>query len=168
MKFKFLKYRTESYLRKNKTLRSSQSYGKAVSIGVIFTVEDRPKHDHIKDFIRKLEHDGKKVQALAYLPKDQENYEFLFDFFTAREISFWGNITATSALKFADTAFDFLIYLDATPNPLILNLVAKSKAKCRVGKFWKNGEPFFEMMIESNGNPRVLIDQLYNYTKALK
>lgn len=168
MKFKFLKYRTESYLRKNKTLRSSQAYGKAASIGVIFTVEDRAKHDQIKDFIRKLEHDGKKVLALAYLPKDQENYEFLFDFFTAREISFWGNITATSALKFADTAFDFLIYLDATPNPLILNLVAKSKAKCRVGKFWKDAEPFFEMMIESNGNPRLLIDQLYKYTTALK
>ena len=168
MKYKFLKYKTESYLRKNKTLRSNQAYGKAVSFGVIFTVEDRPKHDHIKDFIRKLEHDGKKVNALAYLPKDQENYEFLFDFFTSREISFWGNITATSALKFADTAFDFLIYLDATPNPLILNLVAKSKAKCRVGKFWKDAEPFFEMMIESNGNPRALIDQLYKYTTALK
>jgi hypothetical protein len=168
MKLKFLKIKTKSYLRKNKTLRSNQAYGKAVSIGVIFTMEDRQKHDHIKNLIRKLEHDGKKVRALAYLPLNQENYEFLFDFFTAREISFWGNITATSAIDFADTAFDFLIYLDASPNPLILNLVAKSKAKCRVGKFWQDAEPFFEMMIESNGNAKILIDQLYQYTTALK
>jgi hypothetical protein len=168
MKFRFLKYRTKSYLRKNKTERSNQAYEKAVSVGVIFTVQDRQKHDHIKEFIRKLEHDGKKVKALAYLPPDQENYEFMFDFFTAREISFWGSIEATSAIDFANTPFDFLIYLDSTLNPLILNIIAKSKAKCRVGKFWEEAEPYFEMMIESYGNPKLLIDQLYQYTTALK
>lgn len=168
MKHRFLKYKTKSYLRNNKTPRFSQGYKKAVSVGLIFTVEDRQKHDHIKEFIRKLEHDGKKVTALAYLPQDQENYEFLFDFFTYREVSFWGNITATSALTFADTSFDFLICLDTTPNELILNLIAKSKAKCRIGKFWKQGEPYFEMMIESNGTSKALIDQVYRYTSALK
>lgn len=168
MKFKFLKNKTQSYLRNNKTLRYSEPYKEATSIGVIFTVEDRAKHDHIKNLIRKLEHDGKQVKALAYLPPDQENYEFLFDFFTYREISVWGNITAPSAVAFADTPFDFLLYLDATPNELILNVVAKSKAKCRIGKFWAEGEPFFEMMIESNGDARSLIDELYKYTTALR
>ncbi len=168
MKFRFLKRKTQSYLKNNKTLRSSEPYKKAASIGVIFTVEGRPKHDHIKNLIRKFEHDGKQVKALAYLPPDQENYEFLFDFFTYREISLWGNITARSAVAFADTPFDFLLYLDATPNELILNVVAKSKAKCRIGKFWAEGEPFFEMMIESNGDARSLIDELYKYTTALR
>src|SRR5688572_23745886 len=168
MKFKLLKYKTRSYLKNNKTVRSSEPYKKAVSVGVIFTVEDRQKHDHIKNLIRKLEHDGKQVKALAYLPANQENYEFLFDFFTYREISFWGNITASSAISFAEAPFDFLLYLDVTPNELILNLVAKSKAKCRIGKFWAEGQPFFEMMIESNGDSRVLIDELFRYTKALR
>ncbi|MGC1242993.1 MAG: hypothetical protein WA874_15495 [Chryseosolibacter sp.] len=168
MKFKFLRYKTRSYLKNNKTLRYNEAYQKAVSIGLIFTVENRQKHDHIKNLIRKFEHDGKKVKALAYLPPDQENYEFLFDFFTYREISFWGNITATSAIQFADTPFDFLIYLDATPNDLIMNLVAKSKAKCRIGKFWKEAEPFFEMMIENHGDARTLIDDVYRYTTSLR
>lgn len=168
MKFKFLKYKTKSYLRNNKTVRSSEPYKKAVSIGVIFTVEGRQKHDQIKNLIRKIEHDGKQVKALAYLPPNQENYEFLFDFFTYREISFWGNITAPSAVAFAETPFDFLLYLDPAPNELILNLVAKSKAKCRIGKFWAEGEPFFEMMIESNGDSKALIDELYRYTTALR
>lgn len=168
MKFRFLKYKTQSYLKKNKTLRASEAYKKALSIGVIFTVEDRQKHDHIKNLIRKLERDGKRVTALAYLPPHQENYEFLFDFFTYREISFWGNITATSAIKFAESSFDFLLYLDTTPNELILNLVAKSKAKCRIGKFWQEGEPYFEMMVESNGGTKSLIDDLYKYTTAIR
>jgi hypothetical protein len=168
MKFKLLKYRTNSYLKNNKTLRYNGAYQKAVSIGVIFTVEDRQKHDHIKTFIRRLERDGKQVKALGYLPKDQENYEFLFDFFTYREISVWGNITATSALNFADMPFDFLIYLDTSPNELILNLIAKSKARCRVGKFWQHAEAFFEMMIETEGDSKALIDHMYRYTAAIK
>lgn len=169
MKLKLLRYKTRSFLRKNKTARHSEAYRQAVSIGIIFTVEDRKKHDHIKNLIRKLEHDGKKVKALGYLPPDQENYEFLFDFFTHREVSIWGNITAASALKFADTPFDFLIYLDSSPNDFILNLIAMSKAKCRIGKFWDaDAEPFFEMMIESRGDARTLIDDLYRYTTALR
>lgn len=168
MKFKFLRYKTKAYLKKNKTPRYSEAYKKAVSVGVIFTVEDRQKHDQIKNLIRKLEQDGKQVKALAYLPPHQENYEFLFDFFTYREISFWGNITASSAVTFAEAPFDFLLYLDAVPNELILNVVAKSKAKCRIGKFWKEGESFFEMMIESQGDSKTLIDELYRYTSALR
>ena len=168
MKFKLLKYKTRAFLKKNKTLRHNEAYQKAVSFCVIFTVQDRQKHDQIKSFIRKLEQDGKKVKALAYLPPNQENYEFMFDFFTYREISFWGNITATSALDFAETPFDYLIYLDTTPNDLILNLVAKSKAKCRIGKYWEHGGPYFEMMIECYGDAKALIEQLYKYTAALK
>lgn len=168
MKFKFLRQKTRSYLKNNKTVRSSEPYNKALSIGVIFTVEDRQKHDQIKNLIRKLEHDGKQVKALAYLPPNQENYEFLFDFFTYREISIWGNITASSAVSFAEFPFDFLLYLDVTPNELILNVVAKSKAKCRIGKFWTEGEPYFEMMIGSNGDSKALIDELYRYTTALR
>jgi hypothetical protein len=168
MRLKLLKYKTGSYLRSNKTPRYSEAYKKALSIGVIFTVEDRKKHDDIKNLIRKLEHDGKQVKALGYLPPDQENYEFLFDFFTYREISMWGNITAASAVKFASTPFDFLLYLDTTPNEYILNLVAKSKAKCRIGKFWKEGQPYFEMMIESNAESGAFINELYRYTSALR
>lgn len=168
MKFKLLKYKTRSYLKKNKTIRSNEPYKKAISFGVIFTVQDKQKHDHIKNFIRKLEQDGKKVKALGYLPPNQENYEFLFDFFTYREISLWGSITAQSALDFADTSFDFLIYLDTTQNDLILNLIAKSKAKCRIGKYWEDSGPYFEMMVACYGDSGVLIDELYKYATALR
>lgn len=168
MKFKFLKYKTNCYLRKNKTLRYSAAYEQAVSIGVIFSVENREKHDDIKELIRKLEQDGKKVKVMTYLPPNQENYEFLFDFFTKRQISFWGNITATSAQDFAETPFDFLIYLDYKQNPLILNLIAKSKARCRIGKYWKDAQPYFEMMIESYGGTKALIDEVYKYTTSIK
>lgn len=168
MKLRFLKYKTQSYLKKNQTQRLNEAYDKAVSFGLIFTVEDRKKHDQIKNLIRTLELDRKEVKALAFLPPHQENYEFLFDFFTYREVSFWGNITAPSAQDFIRTPFDFLLYLDVDQNELILNLVAQSKAKCRIGKFWQEGQSFFEMMIESRGDAAKLIDDLFKYTKSLR
>jgi hypothetical protein len=168
MKLRFLKKKTQSYLRKNQTPRQNEAYEKAVSFGLIFTVEDRRKHDQIKNLIRKLELDKKNVKALAFLPQNQENYEFLFDFFTYREVSFWGNITAPTAQSFTESSFDFLLYLDTTPNELILNLVARSVAKCRIGKYWPEGAPYFEMMIESRGDSASFIDDMYKYMKSLR
>jgi hypothetical protein len=168
MKLSFLKLKTNSYLKKNKAIRVSLPYKQAVNIGIIFSVEDKTKHEEIKEFIRHLEQDGKHVKVVCYLPKNTDNYEFMFDFFTDKDLSFWGNIISSTATSFAETPFDFLYYPDTTPNPMILNLVARSKARCRVGKFWDHGQDFFEMMFESNNGTRALIETMYRYTKALK
>ncbi len=164
----FLKLKTSSYLKRNRTLRSSMPYKQAAKVGIIFTAEDKQKHELIKDFIRKLEHDGKKVATISFLPKKKENFEFLFDFFTDKDLTFWGNITSPNASTFAETPFDYLFYLDSEPNLLIMNLLAKSKAKCRIGKYMDNNEPYFEFMIESSQGIKGLIDEMYKYTSLLR
>ena len=168
MKLSFLKMRTRHLLKKNKTSRANVPYKQANQVGIIFSVEDKAKHDAVKELIKKFEHDGKHVQVIEFLPTKKENYEFLFDFFTEKDLSFWGNLTSHNALTFADTPFDFMYYIDQEPNPYILHLLARSKAKCRVGKFWKDGEPYFELMIESTQGMKVLMDEMYKYTCALK
>lgn len=168
MKFNFLKHRTNILLKNSKTLRANVPYRKANDIGIIFTVEDKAKHENVKDLIKKFEQDGKKVTVIEFLPDKKDNYEFRFDFFTERDLSFWGNITSAGALKFAETPFDFLFYLDATPNPMILHLLALSKAKCRVGRAWNDGSSYFEFMIESVANIKVLTETMYKYTALLK
>jgi hypothetical protein len=168
MKLNFLKARTNKLLKENKTLRSNVPYKKAMQIGIIFSVEDKVKHDNVKELIKKFEQDGKQVTVIEFLPDNKDNYEFRFDFFTERDLSFWGKITSNGALKFAETPFDFLYYLDATPNPLILHLLALSKAKCRVGRFWNDGGSYFEFMVESVENIKVMIETMYKYTALLR
>ena len=167
-KMNFLKWRTDSALKKNKSLRSSLPYKQAKNIGIIFSVEDKQKHADIKEFIGHLETDGKQVKVLEFLPKKKENYEFLFDFFTIQDLSFWGSINSHHAEKFSETHFDYLFYVDNQSNPLVLNLLARCKARCRVGKFSEEESPFFELMIESKGSTKGLIDNMYKYTKQLK
>ena len=135
---------------------------------MIFSVEDRQKHDDIKDFVKHLEQDGKKVKVMEFLPAKRDNYEFLFDFFTIQDLNFWGKIENPKVADFSKTTFDYLFYIDNEHNPLILNLLAESKAHCRVGKHSDEGVPFFELMIENNGTTKGLIDNMYKYTKQLR
>lgn len=160
--------RTRKALQKNQTLRASLPYQQAHTIGILFTVEDKQKHADIKEFIHQLEQDGKKVQVLEFLPLKKENYEFRFDFFTIKDLSFWGKINSAHAQKFLETPFDYLFYLDKEANPLPLYLLAASKAKCRIGRFVENEEHFFELMIGQNGTTKGLIDSMYKYTKQLR
>lgn len=169
MKLSLLKRNTRSLLKANQSLRTNVPYKKAITVGLIFSVEDKQKHDLIKDFIKKLELDEKKVTVMSFLPKKKENYEFLFDFFSDNDLSFWGKITSSSAASFAETPFDFLFYIDTEPNVFILNLIARSKAKCRVGKYYgEEDNSYFELMIENQGNTKSLIDGMYKYASVLR
>lgn len=168
MKKNLLKLRTDWELRTNKAARSTVPYQQALNVGVIFTVEDRQKHDCIKEFIKKLEHDGKKVQVIEYLPEDRENYEFKFDFFTENDLSFWGKVTAGNAMRFSETPFDYLFYIDITPNPMIMFLLAHGKARCRVGRSWVDARSYFEFMIESFNSNQSLVEGMYKYTSQLR
>ncbi len=167
-KNKFLHYRTSSALKKNDSLRTSLPYHQAKSIGILFSVEDKQKHDAVKEFIKQLQHDGKKVMVLEYLPKQKDNYEFLFDFFTIKDLTFWGKIESPDADKFIETPFDYLYCIDNDSNPLILHVLARSKARCRIGKFTQQYNSFFELMIEQNGSVKNLIENMYRYTKQLR
>lgn len=168
MRNHFLHLRTNSALKSNKSLRSSIPYQQALTVGILFSVEDKQKHEAIKDFIKLLEQDGKKVSVLEFLPKQKDNYEFKFDFFTIKDLSFWGKVNSPDADKFMEIPFDYLYCIDNASNPLIMHLLAKSKARCRIGKFSKEDQPFFELMIEQNGSVKNLIDSMYKYSKQLK
>jgi len=164
----FLRMRTAAALKKNQRLRASLPYKQAQHIGVLFSVEDKTKHTEIKEFIHLLEQDGKKVSVLEYLPLKQENYEFMFDFFSITDINFWGKIRSEAVEKFCNTPFDYLFYIDREANPMALYLLAVSKARCRIGRFKEGESSFFELMIEQNGTNKGLIDTMYKYTKQLR
>jgi hypothetical protein len=163
-----LKMRTEMLLRNKDGERSSVSYEASRHLGILFSVEDKAKHEVVKDFIRKFEQDGKQVKVMEYLAPDKQNFEFKFDFFTENDISFWGKITSPGALKFADTPFDYLFCLDPEPNLLLVHLLVRSKAKCRVGRQWQSSTSYFEFMVQAPDNIKELADTMHRYIIQLK
>jgi len=168
MKLSFLKYRTSLLLKTTKHERHNVPYKASKTAGVIFTVEDKQKHFAIKEFIKKLETDGKHIQVLEYLPLKTENYEFKFDFFQEKDVNFWGKIESPSAIQFSDAPFDYLYYLDLTPNPMILHLLARSHAKCRVGKYWDGGASYLDFMVDSIATTPSLLESVYKYISHIR
>lgn len=168
MKLTFLNYKTKSLLKKEKVSHLSVPYEKARTVGIIFTVEDKQKHFAVKEFIKSLENDGKHVQVLEFLPEKTENYEFKFDFFTAKDVTFWGTMTSSHAIQFAEAPFDYLFYLDFDPNPMILHVLARSHAKCRVGRYWEDGQSFLDFMIESVSSTKLLLESIHKYIVKIR
>lgn len=165
----FINYRNKSLLKKNRIARSSMNYDQVNKVGILFTIDSKEKHNTIKGFIKELEADGKQVEVVAYLPKNQENHEFLYDFYTSKDISFWGSITSERVISFASKPFDYLFYLDNQSNLLNRNILAMSKAKCRITPFDEQNEEFSEMMVQvpKNNGMKQLVDEMYRYTKLL-
>ena len=79
-----------------------------------------------------------------------------------------GKIDNPKAEGFSHTTFDYLFYIDNEHNPMILNLLAESKAHCRVGRYREDHEPFFELMFNNSGTTKGLIDSMYKYTRQLR
>ncbi len=116
-------------------------------VGILFEVEDLKKHEAIKQFAHQLEMEGKKVQVLSFLGKGKENFEFKYDFFTEKEVSFWGQFKDDNIIKFQNSPFDYLFNFDVEPNLFIKKILANSQATCRVGRHLPENEMYFEWMI---------------------
>jgi hypothetical protein len=165
---KFLDMRTQSALKKNSAVRATVPYASAQHLGVLFTVEDQQKHLLIKDFIQKLTQDGKQVHVLEFLPKKKDNPEFMFDFFSAQDLNFWGKLSNDNVEKFIKINFDYLFNIDLTSHPLMQHILALSKAHCRIGKYDETAMAFYELMIETNGSVQGLLENMYTYTRKLR
>ncbi len=164
----FLKYRTKKANKLNSDARMSVKYGSAKKIGLIFTIDDIQKHHAIKKLIDDFKSDNKEVIAIAYLPSGKDNYEFLFDFFTNKEINFWGQLTNEKALSFLENEFDFIFNLDKKTNIYTRFLLANSNAKCRAGNFSEEDDALFEFMIKpTNSDINSLFSDLIRYIKKI-
>jgi len=166
---RILTFRAKGHLKKNTIPRGSMSYNEVHDVGVVFSIDSKEKHEIIKSFVKHLEEDGKKVDVLAYLPHKKENHEFLYDFFTEKDISFWGKFNSEYVSRFANKSFDYLFYIDEESNLLLQTVLAMSKAKCRIAKFDASNEQFCEMMVQvpGKGQLKKLVDEMYRYTKIL-
>lgn len=160
---------TQWLIKKDRKLhyRGPVNYKNAVWIGILYSVQDRAKHDAITNFVERLQEEDKKVEVMTFLGKNKDNYDFKYDFFSAEHISLLGKINAPSVKEFVQKKFDLLFYLDYEQNQYLEPVLVLSQAKCRVGRLGKETKrELFELMIKTEmGSITHLIEQLHHYTK---
>jgi len=163
----FIQYKTKRAGIKNMLFRKNISFGMAKKIGVLFTIEDVGKHNAAKKFINELKSENKEIEILAFLPKGRDNHEFLYNFFTKKDYSYFGKLNNDHALEFINTPFDLLFCLDFSANIFIQNILALSKAKCRVGNYSVTHQSQLELLVKPRAQKFELLNSdLLHYAKT--
>ena len=85
-----LQKRTERLLTENRSTGNTLSYEDAKTIGILFTQSDRRKYQAIRNMAKQFKNDDKRVEVLCYLEKGGENYDFLYDYITSKDVGMWG------------------------------------------------------------------------------
>ncbi len=166
---KLLENRTHKLAEENSTLRHTVGYQEADHVGILFSQVDRPKYAAVRNLAKQLKKDGKKVDVLCYLSKNGENYDFLYNYITSKDVSLWGKMHSDAAITFAQQPFDYLFYLDLKSNIYLENILAMSQAKCRIGFYQKQGDDILELMLSVKKDPVMseVIEQIFFYTQKL-
>lgn len=130
----FLTLRAAKAARNNATERQLMSYDRAKNVGVLFGSQYEGKDALIiNQFFRKLREEGKQVKSLTYFPQERSNpFDFKFDFFTSKEVSWLGEVKSDAVDRFVDTPFDYLFYINEASFLPFEFILAQSKAQFRI------------------------------------
>ncbi|WP_114910360.1 DUF6913 domain-containing protein [Cardinium endosymbiont of Sogatella furcifera] len=163
-------------LAKHKTLvRSNVGLSRATTIGVLYSYDSPAKHEVVQRFIRDLKNLDKNVSVLCYTTgKDRVHPSSHLRYaFSHHAITILGKVKGDRIKKFIETPFDYLFQLDLTTNSVLDCLVAKQRAKCRVGHFDPMRKNLFEVMVKVSRTVPIedtkrLASQMLHYTGCME
>ena len=165
----FLSFRTSSSLKRSNISRRTSGFRESLSIGILYTYSNKHNFELVNDLINRLKKEGKQVTPITHIVKMGPNDTYNFPFFNSSDVDFWGKWKSDEVNSFLNKSFDYLLSLDLNTNNMTQNILAKSKAKCRVGRFEEGKSDYFEMMIDhKENNYDQFIDQVFHYIKNVR
>lgn len=154
---------------KRPQVRITVPFIRAKKIGVLADHLDENKKA-IDQFVQSLEKEGKKVEVIGFSPKkNKPALRVKYKAFSKKDLSWTGEIKQEELKKFIKTDFDYLFSLNTSPFLPFENILAQSKAKCRIGVYQEKKEGYFELMVEpKKKNDMIAVtEQMIRYTKLL-
>lgn len=148
----------------------------AKSIGVIFDASKLENFAPMSSFINEISNNGSRVLVLGFLEKnDKKKIKIKSEnitYFTRGNINWNGKSMKDNVSEFIDETFDILIDLSFKEDMAVKFLVAKSKAKFKVGNFSDKEYTFYDLTLKvSNDTENMFIyflNQLKKYLDMIK
>ncbi len=159
--------------KKNSVKHFTTPYLQSRKILIVFTSNGNQKIALLKVLQSKMEKENKEVSFLYLLLRDEDRPDVHMDEgmvkLDKREVSLFGQLQNDDAGKLLDQAFDYIIHADLEWNIYTDLIIAKSKARCRIGRHFDEHDSFYDIMIKIRDGEtlKYLIDQLYHYTQAI-
>jgi hypothetical protein len=168
-----LPYGLKLSLKRNTAKRQSLPYVDSKTILMFFTSEGNQKIALVKGLQNKMEKEGKKVTSMYLLMRDEDKPDVHMDEGMERlvpeDFSVLGEIEKPEIKNILNQEYDYLIHADMESGIYTDLIMAKCKAKCRIGRYFPGHEDYYDLMVGIPEDKKInfLLEQIYLYTKAL-
>ncbi len=170
VKEKLFEHIKKRIIVKNKHERINPSFFNARKIGLIYTWDGNSKREVVEDFIKVMNVAGKEVHTACFYKSIKKLEPLENDLIITRnDFKLFGGIRSNELMDFINQKFDFLFHLDIQGNIFIENILARSKACCRVGRFDERKKDYYDFMIDVGSDRKIekLCSEMLKYTKLL-
>lgn len=110
---------------------------RAKKIGILYEGTDREFVDIVRELVNELKEQQKDVSSLGFVrvkyEEDIPKSKLGMDFFGPKSLNFSLKSSEPTVLNFCEERFDILLDLNIDANPVLLNILAQSKAAFIVG-----------------------------------
>ncbi|MCU0317796.1 MAG: hypothetical protein MUC61_00415 [Amoebophilaceae bacterium] len=173
IKEKILSLYTKRLIKSCRIARTNVGFQQAQNIGILYSADTSQKHEVIHYLATRLKNMGKQVTILCYTKVPTQTPHCIFPTITHHDLPLWGAIAHPKTRAFVNASFDYLFHVDLSGHPMLDYLLAKSHAKCRVGRYDTARTNLFEIMVkfdkraDSNAIDD-LVAQMLHYTQLLQ
>jgi hypothetical protein len=169
IKQKILRYLNNRIQRKNRIPHINTSFSEAQDFGLLFTWQGATKFEQVKELIRFLDIHNKRFEMLCYVKNPKENYPAELPVVQDTDVSTFGKAKPELLKSFIQKPFDFLWHLDMDSHVLLQYILARTHARCRVGKTNLECRQFYELMIQPTreNDYKEFYEQVFHYTKSI-
>jgi len=149
----------------------STSLNKASTVALLFDATNKQDFEIVKNYIKKLKEDGKKVHALGFYNFKETpvmmNSKLEYDFFTLKDINWHYKPTSKLVINYMEETFDILINLCTKTVLPIMYVLSLSKSKFKVGPYKEKYVQYYDLMVEQH-NDGDLKNYIQNVEKYLQ
>jgi hypothetical protein len=152
----------------------STSLSNANTVALLFDASSKSEFDFVRNYIKKLKDEGKKIQALGFYNQKETpvmmNSKLEYDFFTLKDINWHYKPTSKAVSIYMDEPFDILINLCTKTVLPLLHVAAISKAKFKVGMHRDKHIKYYDLLVHhrNENDMNGFIHNIENYLQNIR
>ena len=135
----------------------AKNLGQSVKVGIIYYVTDEAAHGHVRNYVKKIKEELgiNKIMALGYFDQKEPPFylhaKLNFDVFSLKDLNWYRIPHGNVVQNFISEEYDVLIDLTVHDHLPLQYVLAKSKARFKVGRQSDANAYFLDMMIDTAG-----------------
>ena len=143
----------------------------AVKVGIIYLVADEKAHEQVRNYVKKIKEEIgiTKIMALGYFDQKEPPYylhaKLNFDAICLKDLNWYRIPQGNTVQNFMAEEYEIIIDLTMEDRLPTQYIMAKSRARFKVGRWSESNKRILDMMIDMAGSRSLpqFIQQVHHY-----